>query len=93
MKLTPSAVDIEVLIDNGGGDCPRFSVTVHLFGPQKEGPDHNALMAEWREFIEITLKKALVWRHADNQGIPRPYRAEGRIDAQTAWEVAGIVWP
>jgi hypothetical protein len=51
--------EFEVVIAHGGGECPRFEVTWHVFGKIPEGDAHNELVMERRQFIEDALREKL----------------------------------
>ncbi len=55
----PHPEEIEITIANGSGDCPRFEVTWHIFGPIPEGAAHNELVMRKRQFIEDAIWEKL----------------------------------
>lgn len=51
--------EIEVIILDGSGECPRFQVTWHIFGRIPEGEKHNDAVIERMRFIEDAINEKL----------------------------------
>jgi hypothetical protein len=47
----------DVEIQNGSGECPRFTVTMHYFGPQTRSEEHNRIVMRSLKFIEEALNE------------------------------------
>jgi hypothetical protein len=51
--------EVEVLIANAAGECPRFEVVWHIFGQTPVGDAHNELVIQKRQFIEDAIREKL----------------------------------
>ena len=49
----------DVEIQNGSGECPQFTVTMHYFGPQMRGEEHNRIVMRSLKFIEDALNEKI----------------------------------